>query len=47
LEKSTGAGDEAAGCCCADTGPDNAIVVATTAILTLSISTPRGDFQLS
>src|SRR6266481_6485842 len=44
LEKSTGGGGDAAGCC-AKTGADNAIMVAATAILPLSISTPCGDFS--
>jgi hypothetical protein len=45
LEKSSGGGGDAAGCC-ANTGPDNAIMVAATAMLSLFISTPR-DFQMS
>src|SRR5258706_16245613 len=44
LEKSTGGGGAAAGCC-AKTGADNAIMVAATAILPLSISPPCGDFS--
>jgi hypothetical protein len=46
LEKS-GGGGAAAGGVCAKASPDNAIMAATTAILTWCMATPRDNFRMS
>jgi hypothetical protein len=47
LEKSGGGGGDAAGGVCAHTGADNAIRVATAAIVTLSMEAPLQRLSVS